>query len=105
MGARLLCLSSEAKVYSGNMYGISQVSALESLEVSASQRFKCISIIGYFNGAAQLSTLGAVSSLRRVRFRRLHCRDGVYKALFITYHTLIVEIISILHSHGSISPA
>ena len=33
------------------------------------QRFKCISIIGSSNGATQLSALGAVSSLGRVRFR------------------------------------
>ena len=49
------------------------MSALGSLEASAPQRFKCISIMGSSNGATQLSALGAVSSLGRVRFRRFHC--------------------------------
>ena len=53
--------------------GIAQVSALGSSEASAPQRFKCIGIMGSSNGATQLSALGAVSSLRRVRFRRFHC--------------------------------
>ena len=47
--------------------------ALGSSEASASQRFKCIGIMASSNGAAQLSALGAVSSLGRVRFRRFHC--------------------------------
>ena len=49
------------------------MSALGSSEARAPQRLKCISIVGSSNGATQLSTLGAVSSLGRVRFRRFHC--------------------------------
>ena len=49
------------------------MSALGSSEASAPQRLKCISIMGSSNGATQLSALGAVSSLGRVRFRRFHC--------------------------------
>ena len=44
----------------------SRVSALRSSEASAPQRLKC-------NGVTQLSALGAVSSLGRVRFGRFHC--------------------------------
>ena len=40
-----------------------------SSEASAPQRLKCISIQ---TGAAQLSALGTVSFLGRVRFRRFH---------------------------------
>ena len=43
--------------------------ALREFGTSTPQRFKCISIIGSSNGATQLSALGAVSSLGRVRFR------------------------------------
>ena len=57
------------------MWGITQVSALGSSEASASQRFKCIGIMGSSNGATQLPALGAVSSLGRVRFRRFHCNS------------------------------
>ena len=60
-------------MYGYNTQGIAQVSALGSSEASAPQRFKCISIMGDSNGAAQLSALGAVSLLGRVRFRRFHC--------------------------------
>ena len=73
------------------------MSALGNSEASAPQRFKCIGIMGSSNEAAQLSALGAVSSLWRVRFRRFYCilsttvlsdRDG------ITYNFHIVSVVT-----------
>ena len=60
-GAR--CPSSEAEMYSYNTQGIAQVSALGSSEVSAPQRFKCISIMGDSNGgSATVHSRGGVLS-------------------------------------------
>ena len=57
------CLSSEAEIYGYNMQGITQVSALGSLEASAPQRFKCISIMGDSNGgSATVCSRGGVPS-------------------------------------------
>ena len=60
-GAR--CPSLETEMYGYNRQGIAQVSALGSLEASAPQRFKCISIIGDSNGgSATVRSRGGVLS-------------------------------------------
>ena len=49
-GGAARCPSLEVEMYGYNTLGIAQVSALESSEASAPQRFKCISIMGDSNG-------------------------------------------------------
>ena len=50
-------------MYDYNTQGIAQVSALGSSEVSAPQRFKCISIMGDSNGgSATVRSRGGVPS-------------------------------------------
>ena len=66
-------LSSEAEMYGYKYARIMPVSALGSSEASAPEWFICISIMGSSNRTMQLFTLGAVSSLGRVCFQRLHC--------------------------------
>ena len=62
-GCAARCASSEAEMYGYNTQGIAQVSALGSLEASAPQRFKCISIMRDSNGgSATVRSRGGVPS-------------------------------------------
>ena len=62
-GCTARCPSSEAEMYGYNTQGIAQVSALGSSEVSAPQRFKCISTMGDSNGgSATVRSRGGVLS-------------------------------------------
>ena len=51
-GGAARCPSSEAEMYGSNTLANVQVFALRSLEASAPQRFKCISIMGDSNGGS-----------------------------------------------------
>ena len=68
---------------------MTQVYALGISKASAPQSFKCNSIEGSSNRAMQLSALGAVSSLGRVRFRIFHCIVGSCHSVCIIYMHVI----------------
>ena len=87
------CPSSETEMYGSNTLGIAQVSALGSLEASAPQRFKCISIMGDSNGGSTtVRSRGGVLS-REGLFSEvpLYIPSGTNHQLYIYYEDTIVH--------------
>ena len=84
-GGAARCPFSEAEMYSCNMQGIAQVSALGSSEASAPQGFKGISIMGDSNGgSATVRSRGGVLS-----------REGPFSEVPLYLH-MAVKIIKAL---------
>ena len=93
VGGAARCPSSETEMYGSNTLGIAQVSALGSLEASAPQRFKCISIIGDSNGGSTtVRSRGGVLS-REGPFSEvpLYIPSGTNHQLYIYYEDAVAH--------------